>query len=519
MRAAAQLLSAVLVLALAAPARGDEWDDIEDSDGAQDAARVEPRLDASDFREPPPPPPPPPPMETALRRVKWGRGAQAELQRRDAFSGPVLVTGLLAKNRVLGSVRNWSPSQFARSFSTLKGLKVGGRRTFSYWHPPIASGDGRQLAGLVGKGPHAQHWKLVPPTSTKEVLAAEREKRGAVKAPFNYWAGKARLSAGGKDGKPVRVKHEMCERLAQADSVDDCTDALGTEQGTSMEQFWLSSHGVTAQLHYDLEDNFLVGVHGRKKVTLFPPSALGSVCLHPAVHPSNRQSQADVGPALAASFGGAADAKCPSFSDAKNTQQAISLVLHPGDVLLLPCYWLHHIEAVAPSEISISYNVWYRSPHRVAHEKMHDVMRRSWTSEVQSFASTDAEVQAACRLLLRAVLEAAFPDAVSWQRAVQRGWQQRWAPLRAAWPRAKTRKLCQRERKLRKANERAVVALRRTGEEMAFAFGSLPMEVRDVEAFDLVDSTIGMLHSNSLLSVQQTHGFVQALTACAEQTL
>ena len=114
----------------------------------------------------------------------------------------------------------------------------------------------------------------------------------------------------------------------------------------------------------------------------------------------------------------------------------------------------------------------------------------------------------ACRLLLRAVLEAAFPDAVSWQRAVQRGWQQRWAPLRAAWPRAKTRKLCQRERKLRKANERAVVALRRTGEEMAFAFGSLPMEVRDVEAFDLVDSTIGMLHSNSLLSVQQTHGFV-----------
>ena len=54
---------------------------------------------------------------------------------------------------------------------------------------------------------------------------------------------------------------------------------------------WLSSPDITAALHYDLEDNFLLQVSGTKTVTVVSPEAVRLLGAYPSLHPLWRQTQ------------------------------------------------------------------------------------------------------------------------------------------------------------------------------------------------------------------------------------
>jgi hypothetical protein len=120
---------------------------------------------------------------------------------------------------------------------------------------------------------------------------------------------------------------------------------------------WLGQPGVSVTLHYDTEDNTYLQLHGRKRFVLVPPNASGAVYLHPVHHPHNGQARAHFDLDWAA--GSAASAKFPAFEGV--WAAALRTDLGPGEVLVLPANWLHHVSALPPS-LSVSANLWTRCP-------------------------------------------------------------------------------------------------------------------------------------------------------------
>ena len=47
-------------------------------------------------------------------------------------------------------------------------------------------------------------------------------------------------------------------------------------------------------MHYDVDDNFIVQIYGKKTLLLFPPEACSQVYLFPRTHPHHRRSQVNL---------------------------------------------------------------------------------------------------------------------------------------------------------------------------------------------------------------------------------
>ena len=117
---------------------------------------------------------------------------------------------------------------------------------------------------------------------------------------------------------------------------------------------WLGSVGSVTPLHFDTSHNVYIQLHGAKRVQLLPPSAAASAHLYPSLHPGYRQSLLDIShPALNGSGGTSNGNEGGDRYEAaaeKLAASALEVVLHPGDVLILPPFWLHSIEAIADED-------------------------------------------------------------------------------------------------------------------------------------------------------------------------
>lgn len=117
---------------------------------------------------------------------------------------------------------------------------------------------------------------------------------------------------------------------------------------------WLGSGGSVTPLHYDTSHNVYVQVHGAKQFKVLPPSAAAKAHLYPSLHPGYRQSLLDISAtALAGLNSRASQSNRGSAAQAKGAKAALELAesaltvtLWPGDVLILPPYWLHSVEAL-----------------------------------------------------------------------------------------------------------------------------------------------------------------------------
>jgi oxalate decarboxylase/phosphoglucose isomerase-like protein (cupin superfamily) len=99
---------------------------------------------------------------------------------------------------------------------------------------------------------------------------------------------------------------------------------------------WIGRGSIT-HMHYDASYNCFVQIYGRKKFLIYPPEYWIHLNLYSSLHPSHRQSQMDF-PVI------------PGMTP-------YEMVLEPGDLLYLPPYWFHHVEA-STEDISISVNAW-----------------------------------------------------------------------------------------------------------------------------------------------------------------
>ena len=119
-----------------------------------------------------------------------------------------------------------------------------------------------------------------------------------------------------------------------------CEEAMESRFFSSALRF--SSARCRLWTHYDVMDNFLFNVIGRKLVTLYPPAQSQNLYPNGSSSPVVDIDHPDL-------------TRFPNFPLAQAA--AIQFVLEPGDTLFLPALWWHNVLALEPC---ISVNVFFK---------------------------------------------------------------------------------------------------------------------------------------------------------------
>ncbi|WP_046658125.1 cupin-like domain-containing protein [Lysobacter capsici] len=109
--------------------------------------------------------------------------------------------------------------------------------------------------------------------------------------------------------------------------------------------------------HQDVPDNIACVVAGRRRVTLFPPDQLQNLYIGPL-------DRTPAGQAVSLVDFTAPDyrhdrERFPRFAEA--LRHALSAELGPGDAVLIPSMWWHHMQALEPFNVLVNY-WWRQSP-------------------------------------------------------------------------------------------------------------------------------------------------------------
>jgi hypothetical protein len=111
---------------------------------------------------------------------------------------------------------------------------------------------------------------------------------------------------------------------------------------------WIGNASAVA-CHYDTYDNLACVVAGRRRFTLYPPDAIGSLYVGPIDHTMAGQ------PVSLAAGCEPGDPRYPRFEAAR--ERALMADLGPGDALYLPKLWWHQVEATEPFNLLV--NFWW----------------------------------------------------------------------------------------------------------------------------------------------------------------
>ena len=102
--------------------------------------------------------------------------------------------------------------------------------------------------------------------------------------------------------------------------------------------------------HQDVPDNIACVVAGRRRVTLFPPDQLRNLYIGPLDFTPAGQAVSLV------DFAAPDLERFPRFAEAMRHAQVAEL--EPGDAVLIPSMWWHHMEGLAPFNVLVNY--WWR---------------------------------------------------------------------------------------------------------------------------------------------------------------
>ena len=103
--------------------------------------------------------------------------------------------------------------------------------------------------------------------------------------------------------------------------------------------------------HYDFPSNIACVVAGQRRVILFPPDQLANLYVGPLDFTPAGQ------PISLVDFHAPDYERFPKFREAVRT--ARMAVLGPGDAIIVPSMWWHHMEALA--EFNVLVNYWWRN--------------------------------------------------------------------------------------------------------------------------------------------------------------
>lgn len=105
----------------------------------------------------------------------------------------------------------------------------------------------------------------------------------------------------------------------------------------------IASPHMTLWTHYDVMDNILIQLHGRKRVILFPPSCADCLYLSGSSSSVLEWKEADI-------------SKYPLAKYA--VENSVEIVLEPGDALFIPALWCHSVTSLQGTSVAV--NVFWK---------------------------------------------------------------------------------------------------------------------------------------------------------------
>jgi hypothetical protein len=109
---------------------------------------------------------------------------------------------------------------------------------------------------------------------------------------------------------------------------------------------WIGSADNVTRCHYDMQDNLLAQIVGKKRVTLFPSRHMRKMYPRSPFENKSNFSRVDV---MRPDY-----ERFPHFRDVP----AYETQLEPGDMLYIPIHWFHHVLSL---DAAISVNYWWRA--------------------------------------------------------------------------------------------------------------------------------------------------------------
>jgi hypothetical protein len=136
-----------------------------------------------------------------------------------------------------------------------------------------------------------------------------------------------------------------------------------------LSQLFLAPRDALSPCHYDEQHNVFVQIAGHKSFLLFAPDhAAPGLAPYPLHHAAARRARTDIeGSAVAASVQGMRnfEEKCPDEGGGTEDCRGgggrslrgsgVEAVIGPGDALVIPALWWHHVHALGQDSLSISF--------------------------------------------------------------------------------------------------------------------------------------------------------------------
>ncbi|WP_031549287.1 cupin-like domain-containing protein [Parvularcula oceani] len=122
-----------------------------------------------------------------------------------------------------------------------------------------------------------------------------------------------------------------------------------------LQSIWFGNRTI-ATAHFDMSNNIACCVAGRRRFTLFPPDQAGNLYPGPLEPTPGGQVVSMV------DFANPDLERFPRFADARAAGEIAEL--GPGDALLYPALWWHHVEGLEPFNVLVN-TWWNRVPAHV----------------------------------------------------------------------------------------------------------------------------------------------------------
>jgi cupin-like protein len=236
------------------------------------------------------------------------------------YREPVLVSGLFEHSSLLAGLKSRSTLDGKLS---LLGEHFGDREVDFCAMPPESKG----------------HYlpELVPVLGPGDDVSV----RGV---PFSEFA--RRLKAAPSTGEYVYMQDGVIEPDSPVrDALKFDFLKFANPQGVRS-KFWIGSDGQVFNLHYDDFLNFICMFEGTKRVTMFPPDQL------PNMYHAPLDVLCGYAPTTHIKLLEADLERHPKFRTA--LEHARVAILEPGDALVIPPFWWHHVESFSPMHVMVN---------------------------------------------------------------------------------------------------------------------------------------------------------------------
>jgi len=175
---------------------------------------------------------------------------------------------------------------------------------------------------------------------------------------FNFEPFRSRLDAVLDELQRLAREPDPATLYVGSTTVDTCLPGFRADNDLAMGDIsplvsiWLGNRSRVAA-HFDVPDNIACCIAGRRRFTLFPPGQIANLYPGPIDFTPAGQTISMV------DFHAPDFDRFPRFAEALEHAQTVDL--EPGDALVIPSLWWHHVEAGESFNALVNY-WWRRSP-------------------------------------------------------------------------------------------------------------------------------------------------------------